>query len=59
MNRVKGLVFKKCFELSQQFKDGGLTVNVLHLNHLLHAKKQAGRFKDLDDIEQLSKRKLH
>lgn len=55
MIKVKGLDFKECFILSQEFEDGDLKIRTLHLNHLLQAKKEAGRLKDLDDIEQLTK----
>ena len=55
MTKVKGLDFKECFALSTTFEDQDLKVRTLHLNHLLEAKKKAGRLKDLDDIEQLTK----
>lgn len=55
MTKVKGLDFKECFMLSREFEDGDLKIRTLHLNHLLQAKKEAGRLKDLDDIEQLAK----
>jgi hypothetical protein len=55
MTKVKGLDFKECYELSKEFEDGDVKVRTLHRNHLLEAKKNAGRLKDLDDIEQLTK----
>jgi predicted nucleotidyltransferase len=55
MTKVKGLDFKECFEMATNFEDDGLKVKTLHFNHLLEAKKKAGRLKDLDDIEQLTK----
>ena len=33
---------------------GGLMVRYIHLNNLLEAKRAAGCYKDLDDIEKLS-----
>lgn len=56
MTKVKGLDYKECFELSRTFEDDGLKIRTLHLNHLIEAKKQAGRYKDLDDIEQLTRK---
>ena len=56
MTKVKGLNFDECFKLSIFFnEDDGLKVRTIHLNHLLEAKKAAGRLKDLDDIDQLTK----
>jgi hypothetical protein len=55
MTKVKGLDFKECYEISKEFEDGDLKIRTLHINHLLHAKKVAGRLKDLDDIDQLTK----
>ena len=43
------------YKIAKEFEDGELKVKTLHLNHLLQAKKAAGRLKDLDDIEQLTK----
>lgn len=55
MTKVKGLDFKECFAHSTIFEDQDLKVRTLQRNHLLEAKKKAGRLKDLDDIEQLTK----
>ena len=56
MTKVKGLDFKECYELAIEFKVDELKVRTLHLNHLIEAKKKAGRLKDLDDIQQLTKK---
>jgi hypothetical protein len=37
-----------------QFEEDGLSVRFIHLNGLIEAKKAAGRYKDLDDIEKLT-----
>jgi hypothetical protein len=37
-----------------QFNENGLMIRFIHLNNLIEAKKAAGRYKDLDDIEKLS-----
>ncbi len=55
MTKVKGLEFKECYAIAREFEDGDLKIRTLHLNHLLQAKKEAGRLKDLDDIDQLTK----
>lgn len=57
MTAVKGLDFDDAFGLSQTYTEGDLPIRFLHINSLLQAKKAAGRYKDLDDIQQLQKRK--
>ena len=42
------------FAQSMQYDENGLIIRFIHLNNLIEAKKAAGRFKDLDDIEKLS-----
>ena len=54
--KVKGLDFDECFKLSKIFEADDLSIRTLHLNDLLKAKKEAGRLKDLDDIEQLTRK---
>ena len=53
MLSVKGLQFSECFEIAKWFEDDRLQIKVLHINHLRQAKKEAGRFKDFDDLEHL------
>ncbi len=53
MTAVKGLLFKTAFELSTIEMIEKLPVRVIHLNHLIDAKKAAGRNKDLNDLENL------
>lgn len=54
MTKVKGLVFNEAvngaqwFELEEEF-----AIRVVNFNDLIKAKTKSGRFKDLDDIEQL------
>ena len=57
MTKVKGLDFDECFALATEFEEDGLKIRTLHFNHLIESKKQAGRLKDLDDIEQLTRNK--
>ena len=55
MTAVKGLSFPETFEQSQLYNEDGLQIRFIHLNHLLQAKRASGRFRDLDDIDQLTK----
>ena len=56
MTSVKGLEFNETFSMAQFYDEDGLKIRFIHINHLLQAKKAAGRFRDLDDIEQLTKK---
>ena len=53
MTKVKGLTFKETYELAQITEIDGVKTRVIHKNHLIQAKKAAGRPKDQDDIEHL------
>lgn len=55
MTSVKGLSFEETFAMAQTYEESGLIIRFVHINHLIQAKKAAGRFRDLDDIEQLTK----
>ncbi len=57
MTAVKGLDFEEAFQKSVIHQEDDLPVRFLHINSLIDAKKAAGRYKDLDDISQLQKRK--
>ena len=54
MKVVKGCIFDEAYKLSSLYEEKDLLVRFMHINTLLQAKKAAGRFKDLDDIEKLS-----
>jgi hypothetical protein len=56
LTEVKGLKFDKAFSQSQIFIEENLNIRLLYLKDLIQSKKAAGRFKDLDDIEQLTKK---
>lgn len=53
MTKIKGLEFDQSFDLSIIIEVEGIKIRTLHLDDLIKAKKASGRFKDLDDIEQL------
>lgn len=55
MTSVKGLNFEETYKMSQIYKEEGLNIRFVHINHLIEAKRSSGRFRDLDDIEQLTK----
>jgi predicted nucleotidyltransferase len=50
---MKGLDFQQIFERSTVFTDEGLSIRLIHINDLIIAKREAGRPKDLDDLENL------
>ena len=54
MVKVKGLDFDTAYSKSVIFEDDGLKIRTIHKDDLLKAKKSAGRFKDRDDLENLS-----
>jgi hypothetical protein len=52
--KVKGLNFKETFEQAKWYREDDLPIRFIHFNHLIQSKKAAGRYKDLDDIDQLT-----
>lgn len=55
MTSVKGLLFDETYAIAQTYEEDGLQIKFVHINHLIQSKKASGRFRDLDDIEQLTK----
>lgn len=53
MTKMGNLNFEECHPLATGYNDDGLTIKVIHYNNLITAKKAAGRYKDLNDIEHL------
>ena len=53
LTMVKGLDFTESYALSEIHIINDIPVRVVHLNHLKQAKKAAGRYKDLDDLNNL------
>jgi predicted nucleotidyltransferase len=53
MTAVKGLDFEPTYNMATWEEIDGIKIKVIHLNHLIEAKKAAGRNKDLNDIENL------
>lgn len=57
LTNLKGVDFDEAYLASQIFDDNGIEIRFLHFNNLIQAKKAAGRHRDLDDIEKLTKKK--
>lgn len=53
MTKVKGLDFEDAFIKSESRIVDAIPVRLLNYHHLIFAKRQAGRSKDLNDIENL------
>jgi predicted nucleotidyltransferase len=53
LTKMKGVSFIDAYNESTDVDVEGLTVRVIHINHLILAKKASGRHKDLDDLENL------
>ena len=53
LTAMKGVLFEEAFSKATFEKVDGIEIKVIHINHLLAAKKAAGRHKDLNDIENL------
>lgn len=53
MVSIKAFNFQEIFERSTVFTDEDLNIRVIHINDLIIAKQEAGRPKDLDDLENL------
>ena len=54
LTAVKGCDFDDAFKLSDVHIEEELPIRFINLNNLRDAKKAAGRYKDLDDLEKLS-----
>ena len=54
MTKVKGLDFLMAFEKSEVKIIDGFPVKLIHYSHLIISKREAGRNKDLNDLDNLS-----
>jgi hypothetical protein len=54
MTAVKGLDFDGCWEKAEKRTIDDVEINIIHINHLLEAKRASGRPKDQDDIDHLT-----
>lgn len=55
LTTLKGIEFNEAIAQALVYEDDELKIKFLNFNHLIQSKKAAGRFKDLNDIEQLTK----
>jgi len=55
MTKVKGLEFENAFSLATWHEFEDFRIRVINYEDLMTAKKEAGRFRDLNDMEQLEK----
>lgn len=56
ITRLKGLDFAEAYAEAADTEVDGIAVRLIHYQHLLRAKRAAGRPRDQNDIENLSKR---
>ncbi|MBC8045838.1 MAG: hypothetical protein H7Y00_03530 [Fimbriimonadaceae bacterium] len=54
MNHVKGLEFAVAFKASSIVEVEGLNIRLINYNDLIKSKKESGRSKDINDIENLT-----
>lgn len=54
VTEIQGVEFENAFNNIEKVEIQGIVVNLLHKNDLISTKKATGRYKDLDDIDNLS-----
>jgi hypothetical protein len=54
LNEIDGVSFEECYRHRRRSRVGGLSINFIHLSHLLKNKRASGRQKDLADVEALT-----
>ena len=53
VTEIQGVEFEDAYQAFEKVEVQGIEVNLIHINHLKQTKKATGRFKDLDDLENL------
>ncbi len=53
VTEIQGVEFSEAFSEIEKIEVQDLKVNLIHINHLKQTKKATGRFKDLDDLQNL------
>jgi len=56
LNQLRGVTFEEAYPFCKIFIQDKIEVKYIHINHLIKAKQAAGRFKDKNDIDQLTKK---
>ena len=54
LTTISGVSFEECYAARQMDVLDGIDVNLISLDHLKVNKKASGRYKDLNDLENLS-----
>lgn len=52
---IKGLSFKETYEGAVDVEVDGIVIRLIHYNHLLQAKRAAGRARDQNDLDNLQR----
>jgi hypothetical protein len=55
LSELPGLNFEEVYDSSEPYEDEGVTMRVIHINHLIKNKIAVGRPKDLADVSVLEK----
>jgi hypothetical protein len=55
LTELDGVSFEECSKNTEQFEYDDLTLNVIGYDDLIKNKKTTGRYRDLDDLENLSR----
>ncbi len=53
LTEIDGVDFSECYSERESVMIDGQSVNIISLRHLLKNKKASGRYRDLDDLENL------
>ncbi len=56
MTQVKGLDFTKAYKQASNHQVDDLSIKLIHLNDLINSKKQIGRPRDINDVQNLANR---
>lgn len=55
LNQLDGVEFKDCYKNIEKFTVDNIIMNIIGYDDLLKNKLSSGRYKDLDDLENLKK----
>lgn len=54
LTEISGVHFDECYSRRTETKINGIKIKIISLNDLLRNKKASGRYKDLNDLENLA-----
>jgi len=55
MTKMGDSHFDSCLDMAKVYLVEGVEIKLIHCTHLIQAKQAAGRFKDLNDLQNLPK----